>query len=287
MYAVLSGSQLHRASLQFLNEVREWEGESKKTKWVNVFAACRRAMPGRKVNFWGQRKDAIQQCWAKEMMFLSPGQHCHKHTLDKILLNGACGVILVPVQQQESWFLALGELALDWWDLPSEKEIFESARGTPIEKPKQGGSHLVVFHAQQPEPHQPAPRCHNRSMRAWNDSRFDRDVRAVIEADDEDPRCRTFCKRLEDEYGHVLEIKPHSEVPCLGPDAVAKIAEEPLAKVVPYRCVGLRAAAFKALLDKLQFRGMLQEAFHPQWTSRAFVVANPGANGGWSLTTAT
>ena len=74
-------------------------------------------------------------------------------------------------------------------------------------------------------------------------------------------------------------FKPHTEAPYRGPDGVATIIEKPHAqpkKVVPYCCVWLRAAAFKALLDKFQSRGMLQEAVNPQWISPAFVVAKLG-----------
>ena len=113
------------------------------------------------------------------MMFLCPPQHCYKRTVDKILLGGARGVILVPVKREEAWFWALGELSLDWWDIPPDKKIFESSKGTPVHS--SDGWRLLLFHAQEPEPHQQAPRLHRRSMRAWNDSRFNGDIRSVIE----------------------------------------------------------------------------------------------------------
>ena len=269
-------------SSEFLSDVRAWSGEPEKTKWVDAFAAGRRPMPGPRVKSWGRQQDAFEQCWGTDMMFLCPPQHCYKRTVDKILLDGARGVILVPVKREEAWFWALGELSLDWWDIPPDKKIFESSKGTPVHS--SDGWRLVLFHAQEPEPHHQAPRRHRRSMRAWNDSRFNRDIRSVIEADQEDPRCRVFREKLEQEYEDVLMFKPHTEAPYRGPDGVATIIEKPDAqpqKVVPYRCVGLRAAAFKALLDKFQSRGMLQEAVNPQWISRAFVVPKPG--GKWRL----
>ena len=82
----------------------------------------------------------------------------------------------------------------------------------------------------------------------------------------------------------MLMFKPHTEAPYRGPDGVGTIIQKPDAqpqKAVPYCCVGLRAAAFKALLDKFQSRGMLQDAVNPQWISRAFVVPKPG--GKWRL----
>ena len=72
--------------------------------------------------------------------------------------------------------------------------------------------------------------------------------------------------------------KAHTEGPFRGPDGVATIIEKPDAQpqnVVPYRCVGLSAAAFKAVLDKCQSRGMLQKAVNLQWITQSFVVPKP------------
>ena len=50
----------------------------------------------------------------------------------------------------------------------------------------------------------------------------------------------------------------------------------------PFRCLGVRAAAFKALLDKSSDRGMIKEAEgNLLWIARAFVVPKPG--GKWRL----
>ena len=48
--------------------------------------------------------------------------------------------------------------------------------------------------------------------------------------------------------------------------------------VTPYRCVGIRAAAFEALIEKFKGRGMLRTAMekNPNWVSRAFLVPKPG-----------
>ena len=79
----------------------------------------------------------------------------------------ARGVILVPVKREEAWSWALEELFLDWWDIPPDKKIFESSKGTPVHS--SDGWRLVLFHAQEPEGHHQAPRRHRRSMRTWND----------------------------------------------------------------------------------------------------------------------
>ena len=126
------------------------------------------------------------------MMFLCSSQHCYKRTVDKILLDGARGVFLVPVKRHEAWLWALGELSLDWWDIPPDKKIFESSKGTPVHSSDDW--RLVPLQPQKPKPHHQAPRLHRRSMRAWNDSRFNGDIRSVIEADQEDPRCQVLLR---------------------------------------------------------------------------------------------
>ena len=36
--------------------------------------------------------------------------------VQKILVDQAKGVALIPVNKSKSWFWSLGEVAVDWWD---------------------------------------------------------------------------------------------------------------------------------------------------------------------------
>ena len=112
----------------------------------------------------------------------------------------------------------------------------------------------------------------------------DLSVRAVIESDLQHPMCEKYRQMLEEEFEDVFCFKPHTELekfPGLrGEHGTCRVelGDNPQRKSVePYRCVGIRAAAFKALIEKFQGCGMLREAKgDPQWVSGAFLVPKPG-----------
>ena len=199
---------------------------------------------------WGGRTDAFEQRWGAEMLFLLPPERCYRRVIDKILLEGARGILLVPVTKEASWYWALGELAVDWWDVPADTPMFADSQRRAVSGEDHRQWRVVLCHAAEPEDHCSVLRRQRRAVKSWVKLRDNRDIRAVIEADREDPRCTVFREKLEQEYSDVLEFKPPSEAPYRRPDGVARIVEKPHAqpqKVVPYRCVGLRATAFKAL----------------------------------------
>ena len=82
---------------------------------------------------------------------LRPPQHFYKCTMEKVLLDATRGIILVLVKSKEAWFWALAELSLDGLDILPNKKIFESSQGTPVCTFDEW--RLVLFHAQEPEPH--------------------------------------------------------------------------------------------------------------------------------------
>ena len=116
-----------------------------------------------------------------------------------------------------------------------------------------------------------------------------RSIRSVIEADMTDPNCSGYREALEKEFEDVLKFKSltpeNIENKIRGPYTEATITLKQGAEpksVQPFRCLGVRAAAFKALLDKFSDRGMIKEAEgNPLWIARAFVVPKPG--GKWRL----
>ena len=114
-------------------------------------------------------------------------------------------------------------------------------------------------------------------------------IRCVIEADMTDPNRSGYREALEKEFEDVLKFKSLTpediQNKIRGPYTEATITLKQGAQpksVQPFRCLGVRAAAFKALLDKFSDRGMIKEAEgDPLWIARAFVV--PKLGGKWRL----
>ena len=83
-----------------------------------------------------------------------------------------------------------------------------------------------------------------------------RSIRSVIEPDMTDPNCSGYREALEKEFEDVLKFKSLTlediENKIRGPYTEATITLKQGAEpksVQPFRCLGIRAAAFKALLD--------------------------------------
>ena len=57
-------------------------------------------------------------------LFLFPPAGELLETVQKVIWGGGKGVIVVPVRKREKWFWSLGEIAVDWWDIPKGESIF-------------------------------------------------------------------------------------------------------------------------------------------------------------------
>ena len=175
-----------RVTSQFFEEVVKWAREKPK---IDVFAAGRQSMCSRS---WGRQTDPFEQPRGAEMLFLLPQERCYRRVIDKTLLEGARGILLVPVTKEASWYWALGELAVDWWDVPADTPMFADSQGRAVSGEDHRQWRVVLFHAAEPEDHCSVPRHHRRAVKSWIKLRDNRDIRAFIEADREDRRCRVF-----------------------------------------------------------------------------------------------
>ena len=57
-------------------------------------------------------------------LLLLPAARELPETVQKVLCEGGKGVIVVPVRKRERWFWRLGEIAVDWLDIPKGESIF-------------------------------------------------------------------------------------------------------------------------------------------------------------------
>ena len=63
--------------------------------------------------------------WSDHTLFLHPKESETAGIIEKCRWDGARGVILVPVRTKETWFSSLGEVTVNWWDLPRDEPIFQ------------------------------------------------------------------------------------------------------------------------------------------------------------------
>ena len=75
-----------------------------------------------------------------QIFFLHPRPEELKDTVEKILLDGAKGILVLPVWKNMPHFCSVGEVAIDWWDCPPEMPLYQGA------KPR-WETHVVSFDA--------------------------------------------------------------------------------------------------------------------------------------------
>ena len=109
-----------------------------------------------------------------------------------------------------------------------------------------------------------------------------RPIRGAVEADQLDERCQHYRELLEKDFADVFSFPNVTDVPddLRGPHSMHRIKLKKgskLQKSSPIRLAGLREAAFRSLIHKVESRGMLKTS-ESGWGARAFIVPKPGVN---------
>ena len=278
-------------------DIIEWAGQ---TPEVDVFAQKENAQFP---EYWTPQDDAFSKDWGDgRFLWMNPPFSKLHQVVQKIIMDQARGIIVVPVWKQQQWFWALGEVAVDWWDIPQDTPIFKDNTGTVFPQRPGWTTRVILFDAYQgglqgEEGEQPThlPKkdfsVKEHRLRAMGGQHplysqvEKREVRGVVQGDAEDPRCSAYRQKLEHEFMDVFVLpKNVSETEgARGDGGIAHIhlkeGATPL-KCPPMRVNGLREVEFKKLIDKFFDRGMLQRSSSP-WAARAFIVPKPG--GKWRL----
>ena len=63
--------------------------------------------------------------WSDHALLLHPKESKIAGIVKKCRWDGARGVIIVPVRTKETWFWPLGEVTVNWWDLPRDEPSFQ------------------------------------------------------------------------------------------------------------------------------------------------------------------
>jgi hypothetical protein len=149
-----------------------------------------------------------------------------EQVLQKIILDQAQGILIVPCWKRQLWFTVLESVAVKWLDLPRDSVVFQSVHGRPLSQRRSWTTRAVVFNGFG------LSRTLSRSIRDWNvydpchadlgilrqvlrtdfeDSillpgldHVGYDVQSVIESTEEHPEAKPFIQALQKEYDDVL-----------------------------------------------------------------------------------
>ena len=285
-------------------EILAWAGVSgrEQQSMVDAFAQkCNAQFP----RYWTQAQDAFSKDWGRDHLWVNAPFSRMQDVVLKAIMDQAQGIMIVPVWKAHDWFWELGEIALDWWDLPADQPVYQDNAGFVLPPSRGWTTRVVLFDALSSNVRDSAcdavaggyegdtdtsPRLrdlveHDAKGKYYR-PRSQRSVRAAMQADQEDPRCAEMRAQLQESFkekifqhtpikGVPRDLRPHGEhaIPF-------KTAPPQPQKCVPYRTCGIRDAAFRELVNKFIARGFLQKS-GSVWGARAFVVPKPG--GKWRL----
>ena len=216
----------------------------------------------------GGKADVWNTCWSDSLLWVQAPRAKWGAAIQKILVHQAKSIAVIPVDKTKSWFWALGEVAVDWWDLPHHVSIFCDAEGwrcpqqlgvttrvslfdafgneqgddkpteawddvQPGEQPCGGGYQSRVKVKRLHTLHSDCPRYHAVETRS---------IRGAVEADQLDERCQYYRELLEKEFADVFSFPNVTDVPddLRGPHSMHRIRLKEGSK--PQKCSAIRLA---------------------------------------------
>ena len=95
----------------------------------------------------GGEADVWNTCWSGPLLGVQAPRAKWGAAVQKILVDQAKAIAVIPVDKTKSWFWALGEVAVDWWDLPHHVPIRSDAEGWRYPQQKGVTTRVVLFDA--------------------------------------------------------------------------------------------------------------------------------------------
>ena len=137
-------------------ELREWifqcgnrpagDTEAKKTAlFLPTIDAFATGANGQFRRHWSTMNNALRQVSIEEeCLRLNPPFSLYPHVLEKLFVQGARGIAIVLEWEGQSWYLAPGEAAIDWVDLPRDVQVFQDDSET-VYPQREPGTRMVLF----------------------------------------------------------------------------------------------------------------------------------------------
>ena len=189
--------------------------------------------------------------------------------VDKIVNDMASGIIIVPVWKEKMWFHLLGNIAITWFDLPTNTNVFQTSSGDPIPQRRGCPLRVVVFNAfgysEDSYQHHEWQDCHPMGFQEFRESTptdairkltpIDWEcptqsdlcmLRSVIASASQHPDAQRYADRIMKEFHHELhepKLAKDVDPKIRGPFGQAKIKLQKSAKAMPlkpFRTLGER-----------------------------------------------
>ena len=81
---------------------------------------------------FGGGEKSFYRDWGQKPVSLHPSPHQWERCVTKHFVDGAKGIAVLPVSKKDPWFWAMGEVVIDWADIPMGTPLFVSGRGKVV-----------------------------------------------------------------------------------------------------------------------------------------------------------
>ena len=95
--------------------------------------------------YWSKTDNALRQdSNEEECLWLNPPFPLYPQVVEKVFLQGARGIAIVPRWVRQDWYWPPGQAAIDSVDLPRNIPVFQDHSGT-VYPQREWGTRLVLF----------------------------------------------------------------------------------------------------------------------------------------------
>ena len=86
----------------------------------------------------------LNKPWHDDTIFVMCSHKLLQQVAEKAIWEGRRGIMIVPRHKTKEWFLGVGEVTVDWWEMPHDALYFCDEGGTP-RSPGTLGARIIFF----------------------------------------------------------------------------------------------------------------------------------------------
>ena len=95
--------------------------------------------------YWTQAQNAFSKDWGREHFWVNARFSRMQDVVLKAIMDQVQGIMIVPVWKAHDWFWEVGEIALDWWDLPADQPVYQDNAGFVLPPSRGWTTRVVLF----------------------------------------------------------------------------------------------------------------------------------------------
>ena len=139
---------------QWVHRILDWAGDEfqpQRYQFAVPRSATKVKRPGKPARVWVNTPkggaavtQGLNKPWHDDTIFVLCPHKFLQQVAEKAIWEGSRGIMIVPRHKNKEWFWGLGEVTVDWWDLPHDPLCFRDEGGTP-RSPGKIGARVIIF----------------------------------------------------------------------------------------------------------------------------------------------